>query len=98
MYASVRLTQAKPGTAGRIGQRVTDDFVPVVSQIPGFIGYYVLDIGGDRLVTVSIFEDVSGARASIQASHEWVGKNITEWLAKPLEIMEGEVIAYKTRS
>lgn len=97
MYASVRLTQAKPGTIDEIGQRVTDDFVDVVSKIPGFVGYYVLNVGSDKLVTVSIFEDAEGARASIQASHEWVGKNITEWLAKPLEIMEGHVIAYKRR-
>jgi heme-degrading monooxygenase HmoA len=98
MYASIRLTQAKPGTVDEIGQRVTDDFVNIVSKIPGFVGYYVLNVGGDKLVTVSIFDDDKGARASIQASHEWVSKNITEWLAQPLEIMEGSVIAYKRKS
>lgn len=97
MYASVRVTQAKPGTVDKIGQRVTDDFVPIVSKIPGFIGYYVINMGGDKLVTVSIFEDDKGTRASIQASHEWVSENITEWLAQPLEIMEGRVIADKAR-
>jgi oxalate decarboxylase/phosphoglucose isomerase-like protein (cupin superfamily) len=97
MYASVRLTQAKPGTVEEIGQRVTDDFVAIVSRIPGFVGYYVINVGGDKLVTVSIFEDDKGARASIQASHDWVSENITEWLAQPLEIMEGRVIAHKTK-
>jgi heme-degrading monooxygenase HmoA len=97
MYASVRLTQAKPGSIDEIGQRVTDDFVPIVSNIPGFLGYYVINVGGDKLVTVSIFEDGKGTRASIQASHEWVSKNITEWLAQPLEIMEGRVIAHKMK-
>jgi hypothetical protein len=97
MYASVRVTQAKQGLAGKIGQRVTDDFVPIVSQIPGFIGYYVINMGGDKLVTVSIFEDDKGARASIQASYEWVSHNITDWLARPLDIMEGPVIAHKTK-
>ena len=97
MYASVRLTQATPGSVGKIGQRVTDDFVPLVSKIPGFVGYYVLNVGGDRLVTISIFEDSQGAQASIQASYEWVNENITEWLARPLDIMEGQVIAYKTK-
>ncbi|MBZ0290464.1 MAG: antibiotic biosynthesis monooxygenase [Anaerolineae bacterium] len=97
MYASVRLTQAKPGTADQIGQRVKDDFVPLVSQIPGFIGYYVINVGGDKLATVSIFEDEKGAQASIQASYEWVNQNITEWLARPLDIMEGRVVAYKTK-
>jgi hypothetical protein len=48
-------------------------------------------------VTVSIFEDEQGARASIQASYDWVNQNITEWLARPLDIMEGQVIAYKTK-
>jgi heme-degrading monooxygenase HmoA len=97
MYASVRLTQAKPGTIDEIGERVTDGFVDIVSQIPGFVGYYVLNVGSDKLVTVSIFEDDAGARASIQASNDWVSKNITEWLARPLEIMEGRVIAYKRK-
>jgi hypothetical protein len=97
MYASVRVTQAKPGSVDEIGRRVTTDFVPVVSQIPGFVGYYAINIGGDKLVTVSIFETEAGARASIQASYEWVNQNITEWLARPLDIMEGQVIAYKTK-
>ena len=97
MYASIRLTQARPGSVDEIGKRVTSDFVPIVSQIPGFIGYYVINVGGDKLATVSIFENDEGARASIQASHEWVSENITEWLASPLEIMEGRVIAYKTK-
>jgi hypothetical protein len=97
MYASVRVTQAKPGSVEKIGQRVTTDFVPVVSKIPGFVGYYAINIGGDKLMTVSIFETETGARASIQASYEWVSQNITEWLARPLDIMEGQVIAYKTK-
>lgn len=97
MYASVRITQAKPGSADKIGQRVTDDFVPIVSKIPGFVGYYVISVGGDKLMTVSIFEDDKGALASIQASYEWVSQNITEWLARPLDFMEGPVIAYKTK-
>ncbi len=65
MYASVRVTQAKQGSVDQIGQRVTDDFVPIVSDIPGFLGYYVVSVGSDKLVTVSIFEDAEGARASI---------------------------------
>jgi heme-degrading monooxygenase HmoA len=97
MYASVRLTQAKTGMAEQIGQRVAEDFVPIVSKIQGFIGYYVMTVGGDKLVTVSIFEDERGTRESIQASHQWVNENITEWLAQPLEILEGRVIAHKTR-
>jgi hypothetical protein len=97
MYSSVRLTQAKAGSVDKIGERVAQDFVPLVSKIPGFIGYYVINVGGDKLVTVSIFEDDAGARESIQVSREWVGKNITEWLAQPLEIMEGRVIASKTK-
>ncbi|MBZ0286875.1 MAG: hypothetical protein K8I30_04625 [Anaerolineae bacterium] len=97
MYASVRVTQAKQGDVDKIGKRVTKDFVPIVSQIPGFVGYYAISIGGDKLVTVSIFEDEKGARASIQASYEWVSQNITEWLANPLDIMEGRVIAYKNK-
>jgi hypothetical protein len=97
MYASVRVTQAKPGSVDKIGQRVTDDFMPIVSEIPGFLGYYAINIGGDKLVTVSIFDDETGARESIQTSYEWVSKNITEWLARPLDIMEGQIIAHKTK-
>lgn len=97
MYTSVRITQAKPGSVDKIGQLVTNDFVPIVSALPGFIGYYVISIGGDRLMTISIFEDEKGALASIQASYDWVSQNITEWLARPLDFMEGQVIAHKTR-
>lgn len=94
MNVSVRVTKAKPGTVNKIGDRISKDFLPRVSALPGFIGYYVVDIGGDRLVTISIFEDAQGTRSSIQLSQEWVRENIEESLAAPLEIMDGRVIAY----
>ena len=95
MYASVRMGKTKPGIAKEIGQQVGDGFIPIVSQMAGFVGYFVVDLGGDRLMTISLFEDGTGTRESITAAQQWIQKNAADTMAGPLEILEGRVIAYK---
>jgi hypothetical protein len=37
MYVSVRKYQATPGSAEEAGRRVEEGFVPIISQVPGFV-------------------------------------------------------------
>ena len=49
MYATVRRYEdvTDPSEAGR---QVNEDFVPLLSQIPGFIAYYWVDAGGGVMI------------------------------------------------
>jgi hypothetical protein len=56
MYATVRRYEgvSDPGDAAR---RVNEGFVPLISEIPGFVAYYWVDAGDNVMVSTSVFED-----------------------------------------
>ena len=92
MYATVRRYEGvtDPGEAGR---RVNEGFVPLVKELPGFVAYYWVDAGGGVMASTSVFEDQSGAEASVERAADWVRENIAELLPNPPEVVTGEVVA-----
>jgi len=54
MYATVRRYEGvtDPNEAGR---RVNEGFVPLISQVPGFVAYYWVDAGGGVMISTSVF-------------------------------------------
>lgn len=96
MYASVRIAKAKPGMLAETIRKVNEGFVPLISQVPGFVTYYLVDIGEDRAVTVSVFKDKAGAEESGRRAQDWVAQNLAPLMAGPLEVMVGEVAVFKS--
>ena len=96
MYASIRRATGKAGTTAEIAQKVRDGFIPITSAVPGFKAYYLVDIGNDVVMTVSIFEHKAGAEESGRRAADWVKENLAPLMASPLEVMVGEVTVHKT--
>jgi hypothetical protein len=92
MYATIRRYEdvTDPAEAGR---RVSEDFVPLIKEIPGFIAYYWVDAGEGVMASTSVFEDRAGAKASTERAAEWVGENIASLLPSPPIVVAGEVVA-----
>ena len=61
MYASIRRYVVHPGSMEKIAKQVNDGFLPIVQSIPGFVAYYIVDIGRGIGISISIFEDQDGA-------------------------------------
>ncbi|MDX1486757.1 MAG: hypothetical protein R3268_01055 [Acidiferrobacterales bacterium] len=95
MYASIRRYEANPGAEAEIARRVDVGFVPIISNAPGFVAYYVVDAGNGVMTTVSIFQDQAGAEESTAMAAEWVKVNLTALVQGPPEITAGEVTVYK---
>jgi hypothetical protein len=96
MYATVRRYEGvtNPGEAVR---RVNEGFVPLISQVPGFVAYYWVDAGGGVLISTSVFEDRAGAEESNRRAADWVRQNIASLAPNPPQITAGEVVAYKAK-
>jgi hypothetical protein len=96
MYATVRRYSGviDPREAGR---RVNEDFVPLVSQIPGFVAYYWVDAGGGVMISTSVFQDQSRAEESTKTATDWVRQNLATLLPNPPQVTAGEVVAYKVK-
>lgn len=92
MYATVRRYEGvtDPAEAGR---RVSEGFVPLIREIPGFVAYYWVDAGGGLMASTSVFEDQAGAESSTERAADWVRENIAELLPNPPEVTAGEVVA-----
>jgi hypothetical protein len=82
MYQAVRTYTLLPGTREEFLRRVHQRFVPLMSQLPGFIAYTTKRIRNDQVVTISTFDTRTGAEESILFALRWVQENT-------LELMQG---------
>ncbi len=96
MHASIRRYKVDSKSVGEVFRQANDGFVPTISKVPGFVGYYGLDAGNGVLVTISLFKDQAGTKESERAAAEWVGKNVSHLLQTPPEITTGEVRMQRT--
>jgi len=92
MYASVRRYEGvtDPAEAGR---RVNEGFVPLISDIEGFVAYYWIDAGDGVMLSASVFQDQAGAEASNEKTAGCVKENIAELLPNPPQIIVDAVVA-----
>jgi hypothetical protein len=96
MYAIIRRYTPK-GTVNQqtvtdFKRRIETGFLPVVQEIRGFHGYYVLNAGNQGLVSFGVFEDKAGADESTRKSADFVKKDpLKDQLGSP-EITEGELL------
>ena len=92
MYASIRRYVVHPGSMEKIVEQVNDGFLPIVQSIPGFVAYYIVDIGRGIGISISIFEDQDGAERSAAEAKEYIRENLASLFPNPPEIMDGEVL------
>lgn len=93
MYATVRRYAGITDPA-EVGRRVHEGFVPLLTDISGFVAYYWFDAGGGTMVSMSVFEDQAGAEASNEKAAAWIPENAPEFFSSPPEVTSGEVVAH----
>lgn len=92
MYVAIRRIKVKPGVMDEATRKVENEFVPIVSSVPGFVEYYTVQVGEDVGLTISVFESQEAAEESNRRSAEWVKQSLAPLAAGPLEIVAvGEV-------
>jgi len=91
MYASIRKYYLIPGTVEQFMRRVQEGFVPLISQVPGFRVYYVLQVRDDEVISVSIFDSQAGAEESVRRAAGWVAKNLSSFIQGLPEVTAGYV-------
>ena len=87
MYASIRQGKAKAGMAEELTRRIKDGAIPIISDVEGFMAYYVVYAPDDTVTAISIFKDYAGAeelnkrawRRSIRASRLCSRGQLRRW-------------------
>lgn len=91
MYAAIRRYNIVEGTADQIIDRVNGTFLPRLREMPGFVAYYVLDVGDGTMAAITISEDRTGADESNRMATEWVRQNLAGLVKSAPVILTGEV-------
>jgi len=64
MFVAVRKYRVRRGSTAKWAQRVREGFVPLIRELKGFHGYYLLQGGPDELIAISMFDSAAYSGAS----------------------------------
>ena len=91
-FSSIRRYSVRRGSVEELSRRVQEGFVPLVRQMKGFGGYYLINGGPDVLITISVFDSADEAIASNEKAADWVRNNVLEATRGLPEVMVGDVL------
>ncbi len=97
MFITIRRYNPKNGSLNKasldlLRRQLHDEFLPQARKIPGFSGYYVLNVGDRELVTLSFCKTREASGESNRCSAEYTLRNpLVFELGRP-EVIEGEVL------
>jgi hypothetical protein len=99
MFVTIRRYSPQNGAVNKaslelLRRQIQDEFLPVIQKIPGFRGYYVLNVNNRELVTLSFCATPEGSAESARRAAEYTLRNpLVFELGRP-EVTEGEVLTY----
>ena len=97
MYVAVRRYEGATDPQ-KVGQLVDEIFVPIISELPGFVAYYAVDAGDGVVLSTSVFEHKDAEEQSTFLAGEFVAEHLATLLPNPPQITAGEVLTYKATS
>jgi hypothetical protein len=94
MYAAIRQGKAKTGMAEELARRIKEGAIPIISDVEGFMAYYVVYAPDDTVTAISIFNNYAGAEESNRRGVAWIEQNLTPLLTGPATAVAGPVIVH----
>jgi hypothetical protein len=94
MYAAIRQGKAKTGMAEELARRIKEGAIPIISDVEGFMGYYVVYAPDDTVTAISIFNNFAGAEESNRRAVAWIEENLAPLLIGPATAVAGPVIVH----
>lgn len=92
MHMTIRQYPVAWGKLDEAVQRARGGFLPIVSGLPGFIAYHIMDPGDTTVITVSIFETEDGGAECTRRATEWAAEFLADLVVGPPRIMSGPVV------
>ena len=96
MHASVRKYQVDADEIDELSRRIAEAFVPRLSEIPGFAGYYVVDATHGIVITLTLGEDSAAVERSTELAAEFVRDELADLQVERVEAAHGEVTVSQT--
>jgi hypothetical protein len=91
-YTVIRRYQLLPDASmDDLVERVNTGFVPIVSRILGFQEYLFVDGGDGAHLTISFYDDPSGAEQSTRDAAGWAAEHVATLIEGPPQVTTGWV-------
>lgn len=90
-YGVVRRYHVDPKNIDKIVGSAKSGFLPLVTHLPGFASYAILDGGKGTLVTISGFTTSSGSAESTKAAATYIKEHLAALVPNAPEVTSGEV-------
>jgi hypothetical protein len=96
MYVAVRRYEgvSDPQEVAKVAE---EGFVPIISEMPGFVAHYLVDAGDGVMVATSVFEHKDAEEQSTFRAGEFVGEHLEPLLPNPPQVTAGEVVNYRAK-
>jgi len=98
MYAAIRQAKAKTGMAEELARRIKEGAIPIISDVEGFMAYYVVYASDDTVTAISLFNNFAGAEEANRRALAWIDQNLGPLLVGPATAVAGPVIVHTLAS
>ena len=95
MYVTVRRYDGVTDTS-EAARLVDEGFIPIISEMPGFVAFYLVDAGDGVVISTSVFEHKEAEEESNWRAGQFVAQREASLLPNPPQITAGEVVAHKS--
>src|SRR5918997_3196925 len=97
MYVAVRRYEGvtDPQKVAQLGE---EGFVPIISEMPGFVAHYLVDAGDGVMIATSVFEHKDAEEQSTFRAGDFLAEHLRPLMLKPPQVTAGEVVNYKAKS
>ena len=92
MFASIRRYRMHRGSMDELSARVDRGFADEISAQPGFVSYEFVDCGEGEVMTISIFDEATGAMGSRELAQRWTEENLRDLEFTRTEALSGEIL------
>ena len=94
MYVAVRRFEGVTDPQ-KVAQVAEEGFVPIISEMLGFVAYYLVNAGDGVIVGISVFEHKAAEEESTFVAGEFVAEHLEPLMPNRPQITAGEVVVYK---
>ena len=94
MYVAVRRYEGVTDSQ-KVAQQVQEGFLPLISEMPGFVAYYFVDAGDGVMISTSVFEHKGAEEQTNFRAGQYVAEYLAPLIPNPPQVTTGEVVSHK---
>jgi hypothetical protein len=91
VHAAMRKYKIDSEQMPEFSKRVTERFVPRISDAPGFAGYYLIDAGNGIAISFTLGEDPDAVASTMDTAVEFVTQELGDLDVERVEAAHGDV-------